>query len=71
MYLYLRNKNVPGFTYLTCFSATQWTFLFKTAAKPDVPVTQWQSIALAAQKVVGSIPKEHTYWQKMYSLNAL
>ncbi len=41
MYLYLRNKNVPGFTYLTCLSATQWTFLFKTAVKPDIPVTQW------------------------------
>ncbi len=26
---------------------------------------------LAAQKVVGSIPREHTYWQKKYSLNAL
>ncbi len=26
---------------------------------------------LAAQKVVGSIPREHTYWQKMYNLNAL
>ncbi len=25
-----------------------------------VPVAQWQSIALAAQKVVGSIPREHT-----------
>ncbi len=33
-----------------------------------VPVAQ-QSIALAAQKVVGSIPREQTYWQKMYSLN--
>ncbi len=28
-----------------------------------VPVAQWKSIALAAQKVVGSIPREHTYWQ--------
>ncbi len=35
------------------------------------PVDQWQSIALAAQKVVGSIPREHTYWQKMYNLDAL
>ncbi len=26
----------------------------------SVPVAQWQSIALAAQKVVGSIPREHT-----------
>ncbi len=25
-----------------------------------VPVAQWYSIALAAQKVVGSIPSEHT-----------
>ncbi len=24
-----------------------------------VPVAQWYSIALAAQKVVGSIPREH------------
>ncbi len=30
MYLYLRNKNVPGFTYLL-FVFTQWTFLFQTA----------------------------------------
>ncbi len=29
-----------------------------------VPVAQWLSIALAAQKVVGSISREHTYWQK-------
>ncbi len=36
MYLYLHNKNVPGFTYLTCFSASQWTFLFETAAKRAV-----------------------------------
>ncbi len=28
-------------------------------------------IVLAAQKVVGSIPREHTYLQNMYSLNAL
>ncbi len=28
-----------------------------------VPVAQWYSIALAAQKVVDSIPREHTYWQ--------
>ncbi len=27
----------------------------------SVPVAQWQSIALAAQKVVGSIPRKHTY----------
>ncbi len=26
-----------------------------------VPVAQWLSIASAAQKVVGSIPREHTY----------
>ncbi len=26
-----------------------------------VPVAQWLSIALAAQKVVGLIPREHTY----------
>ncbi len=25
----------------------------------SVPVAQWSSIALAAQKVVGSIPREH------------
>ncbi len=36
-----------------------------------VPVAQWYCIALATQKVVGSIPREHTYWQKLYSLNAL
>ncbi len=27
-----------------------------------VPVAQWLSIALAEQKVVGSVPREHTYW---------
>ncbi len=32
MYLYLRNKNVPGFTYLTCVL----TFLFETRAKRAV-----------------------------------
>ncbi len=37
----------------------------------SVPVAQWWNIVLTAQKVVGSIPREHTYWQKMYSLNAL
>ncbi len=26
-----------------------------------VPVAQWLSIALAEQKVVGSVPREHTY----------
>ncbi len=26
----------------------------------SVPVAQWWSIASAAQKVVGSIPREHT-----------
>ncbi len=26
----------------------------------SVPVAQW----LAAQKVMGSIPREHMYWQK-------
>ncbi len=26
---------------------------------------------LEVQKVVGSIPREHTYWKKMYSHNAL
>ncbi len=28
----------------------------------SVPVAQWESIVLAAQKVVGSIPREHKYW---------
>ncbi len=28
----------------------------------SVPVAQWQSIALAALNVVGSNPREHTYW---------
>ncbi len=37
MYLYQHNKNVPGFTYLTCvFSATQWTFLLKLRWKRAV-----------------------------------
>ncbi len=27
----------------------------------SVPVAQWYSIELAAQKVVGSIPREHIY----------
>ncbi len=34
-------------------------------------VAQWYSIASAAQKVVGSIPREHMYWKKMYNLNAI
>ncbi len=35
-----------------------------------VPVAQWLSIALSAQKVVGSIPREHIL-TKIYNLNAL
>ncbi len=34
-------------------------------------IAQWLSIASAVQKVVGSIPREHTYRLKMYSLNAI
>ncbi len=30
-----------------------------------VSVAQWQSIVLAVQKVVGSIPREHTYWKNV------
>ncbi len=33
------------------------TYIFKWT----VPVAQWLSIVLAAQKVMGSIPREHTY----------
>ncbi len=33
-----------------------------------VAVAQQESIVLAAQKVVGSIPKELSYWQKKLSL---
>ncbi len=31
----------------------------------------WIGIASAAQKVVGSIPREHAYWKKNYTLNAV
>ncbi len=49
-------------------------FLYKDIYKDDsstehsvcVPVAQWLSIASATQKVVGSVPREHTYWQKNY-----
>ncbi len=40
MYLYLRHKNVPGFTYLL-FVFTQWTFLLETAAKRAVSYIKW------------------------------
>ncbi len=36
-----------------------------------VPVAQWLERCVSSAKVVGSIPREHTYWQKMYSLNVL
>ncbi len=42
----------------------------RTRLYTRVPVAQWFSIALAAQKVVGSIPREHIL-MKMYNLNAL
>ncbi len=29
------------------------------------------NIYISSAKVVGSIPREHIYWQYMYSLNAL
>ncbi len=35
-----------------------------------VPVAQWLSTASAAQKVVGSIPREHIL-MKMYNLNVI
>ncbi len=38
---------------------------------PSVPVAQWLEHCVCSAKVVGSIPREHTYWQKMYNLNAL
>ncbi len=37
----------------------------------SVPVAQWLEHCFSSAKVVGSIPREHTYWQKMYNLNAL
>ncbi len=38
----------------------------------SVPVAQWLEDCVSSTKIVGSIPREHTYWQKkMYSLNAL
>ncbi len=36
-----------------------------------VPVAQWLEHCVSSANVVGSIPREHTYWQKMYNLNAL
>ncbi len=37
-----------------------------------VPVPQWLEHYVSSAKVVGSIPREHTYWQKkMFNLNAL
>ncbi len=35
-------------------------------------VAQWLEHCVSSAKVVGSIPREHMYWQKkMYNLNAL
>ncbi len=37
-----------------------------------VPVAQWLEHCVSSTKVVGSIPREHMYWQKkMYNLNNL
>ncbi len=36
MYLYLRNKNVPGFMYLTCVLVPLSGHFFETAAKRAV-----------------------------------
>ncbi len=41
-----------------------WTHTYSS-----VPVAQWLEHCVSSAKVVGSIPREHTYWQKMYSLN--
>ncbi len=37
----------------------------------SVSVAQWLEHCVSSAKVVGSIPREHMYWQKMYNLNAL
>ncbi len=36
-----------------------------------VPVAQWLEHCVSSAKVVGSIPREHMYCQKLYNLNAL
>ncbi len=39
--------------------------------EPHVPVAQWLEHCVSSAKVVGSIPREHTWRQNMYNLNAL
>ncbi len=50
-----------GFNLGKCSSYACHVFLCMSS----VPVAQWLSIALAEQKVMGSIPREHTYWQNL------
>ncbi len=43
----------------------QWYFII-CILQDCVPVAQRESIALAAQNVVGSIPREQRYWWKLF-----
>ncbi len=50
---------------------TQSPLELDSTVKKCVPVAQWLEHCISSAKVVGSIPREHTYWQYMYNLNAL
>ncbi len=52
------------------FTASTGFFLLNSLCV-CVPVAQWLEHCVSNAKVVGSIPREHTYLQKIYSLNAL
>ncbi len=60
-------------TYTPFLPPIQWHFmLYLDLLSRLVPVAQWLEHCVSSAKVVGSIPREHTYWQKkMYSLNAM
>ncbi len=39
-------------------------YLLAKNTMADVPVAQWLEHCVSSAEVVGSIPREHMYWQK-------
>ncbi len=48
-----------------------YIYVYAICISCSVPVAQWLEHCVSSAKVVGSIPREHMYWQKMYNLNAI
>ncbi len=59
MYVIIRNRTMYPIQ-LHC--VISWAQLFGIT-KNHVPVAQWLEYCVSSAKVVGSIPREHTYWQ--------